>query len=103
MLLVLVTVSQLAADDTLVLHVTGQAQFPIPMNVIVCGGGFAAPWTALKERALDDGGNRVQGGCITRFTVTVCGLPGAAFPCVSRPLSVIWPPYVPGVNVDVVT
>src|SRR5260370_13483837 len=96
-----VTVSQLATDDTLVLHATGQAQFPIPMNVIVCGvGPVAAPWTALEERALDDGGNRVQGGCITRFTAMVCGLPGATFPCVSSPMSVTCPLYVPVANLD---
>ena len=91
MLLVFVTVSQLATDDTLVLHATGQTQLPVPVNVTVCGVGLvAAPWTALKESALDDGWVMAQGGYITRFTVTVCGLPGARFPLASSPLSTTW-------------
>lgn len=47
----------------LVVQVTGQAQLPVPVNMTVCGAGFdAAPCTALKESALDDGGDIVHGG-----------------------------------------
>jgi hypothetical protein len=73
-----VSVSQLAAGATLVLHVTGQTQLPVPVNITVCGvRPGAVPCTALKEREPADGCEMAQGGCITRLMVTVCGLPGA--------------------------
>jgi hypothetical protein len=87
-----VCVNQLAAGATEVFHESGHTQLPVPVNMTVCAAGLAdAPCTALKESALDEGGDRVQGGCTTRFTITVCGLPGAAFPLVSMPLSIICP------------
>ena len=73
-------------------HVTGQTQLPVPVNMTVCAGGLAAaPCTALKERALEEGGEMAQGGCTTRVMVMVCGLPGAWLPLASMPLSVTCP------------
>src|SRR5690348_4477926 len=87
-----VNVIQLADGATEVFHESGHTQLPVPVNMTVCVAGLAdAPCAALKESALDEGGDRVQGGCITRFTITVCGLPGAGLPLVSIPLSVICP------------
>ena len=78
--LVCVSVNQLAAGATVVFHVSGHTQLPVPVNMTVRATGLAdAPCTALKESALDEGGDRVQGGCISRLTMMVCGLPGAAF------------------------
>jgi len=85
-------VNQLALGATPVFQVTGQTQLPVPVNRTVCAAGVeAAPCTALKESALEEGGDIVQGGCITRFTTMVCGLPGAEIPFASMPLSVICP------------
>jgi len=87
-----VCVNQLPEGATEVFHESGHIQLPVPVNRTVCVAGLAvAPCTALKERALDDGGDSVQGGCITRFTTIVCGLPGAVLPFASIPLSVICP------------
>ena len=87
-----VCVNQFAMGATEVLHESGQTQLPVPVNMTVCIAGLAdAPCIALKERALDEGGDRVQGDCITRFTIIVCGLPGAGFPFASIPTSVICP------------
>ena len=87
-----VRVNQLAVGATLVFHVTGQTQLPVPVNMTVCAAGFAdAPCTALKASALEEGGDRVQGGCTTRFTTMVFGLPGAGMPFVSRPMRVTCP------------
>ena len=49
------------------------------------------PSSQERVHALEEGGDMVQGGCITRFTTMVCGLPGAGFPLASMPTSVIWP------------
>jgi hypothetical protein len=85
-------VNQLASGETVVFHDSGHTQLPDPVNKTVCATGLAdAPCTALKERALEEGGDKVQGGCITRLTMMICGLPGAAFPLASMPLSVICP------------
>src|SRR5207247_10758327 len=56
-----VCVNQLAAGATVVFHDSGQTQLPVPVNMTVCAAGLAdAPCTALKERALDEGGERVD-------------------------------------------
>src|SRR5215471_4618670 len=87
----IVCANQLAAGETEVFHVTGQTQLPVPVKRTVWVVGAVAPCTALNERALDDGGDMVHGGCMTRLTAIICGLPGAIFPCASNPLSVICP------------
>src|SRR5437899_9867972 len=85
-----VRVNQLALDVTLVFQATGHSQPPHAVNMTVCAAGLAdAPCATLKERALDEGGEIVQGGCTTRFTAMTCGLPGARLPSASIPLSVI--------------
>src|SRR5690349_8885445 len=85
-----VNVNQLAAGATEVFHESGHTQLPVPVNITVCAARLAdEPCTALKESALEEGGESVQGGCTIRFTITVCGLPGAGFPFASMPLSVI--------------
>ena len=87
-----VCVNHLADGAPVVFHESGHTQLPVPVNMTVCVAGLAdVPCTALKERALDEGGDRVQGGCIIRLTTIVCGLPGARFPFASIPLSVICP------------
>src|SRR6266568_3866179 len=85
-------VNQLTLGATVVFHDSGQTQLPVPVNMMVCAAGLAdAPCTALKESALEEGGDRVQGDCITRSTTMVCGLPGAGIPFASMPTSVICP------------
>ena len=70
--LVCESVNQFAMGAIVVFHESGQTQLPVPVNMTVCAAGFAdAPCTALKDRALDEGGDRVQEGCTTRFTITV--------------------------------
>src|SRR2546430_12947045 len=87
-----VCVNQLAAGAIVVFHDSGHTQLPHAVNMTVCVAGLAdVPCTALKERALDEGRGMVQGGCITRLTTIVCGLPGAASPFESMPTSVICP------------
>jgi hypothetical protein len=67
-----VRVNQLAAGAILVFQATGHTQPPIPVNMTFCVAGLAdAPCTALKDSALDQGCDMVQGGCNTRFTVIV--------------------------------
>jgi hypothetical protein len=58
-----VRLNQFAVGATLVVQVTGQAQLPVPVNMTVCAAGFDVdPCTALKESALEDGGDMVHRG-----------------------------------------
>jgi len=58
-----VCANQGAAGAALVFHDSGHTQLPVPVNMTVCAARLVdAPCTALKERALDEGGDRVQGG-----------------------------------------
>lgn len=87
-----VCVNQLPEGATVVFHDSGHTQLPVAVNRTVCAAELAdAPCTAVKERALDEGGDSVQGGCIIKLTMMICGLPGAALPFASMPLSVICP------------
>src|SRR5215831_18183669 len=87
-----VCVNQPAAGATEVFHESGHTQLPVAVNRTVCAAGLTdAPCTALKDSTLDEGGDRVQGGWMTRLTTIVCGFPGARFPFASLPLSVICP------------
>ena len=80
-----VSESQLAAGATLVFHVNGQTQLPVPVNVTVCCAGESPPCIALKDSELEEGGDRAQGGCTTRLIVIVCPLPAAEDPFESVP------------------
>src|SRR5947209_19707711 len=98
-----VTFNQEAPAETLACQLNGQLQLPVAVICTVCGPRLAPFCVALKTRELDEGCVRVQGGSTNKLTVMVCPLPLAAIPLESLPVRPIWPTYVPGVNVPVLT